>query len=155
MAIKIILTYLVITNKTKMKNILKILSILFLFINSSCKAQQMVQTPNDAHKLKANEQQFINKPLKDILKEIKPEIRTAFGMPDYPQYLGFRFIDIEEFKSGRAIGKNHLGIYIYVKEPLDWKFEERTKGKEYQWTKEDIEKYGNLTVVRIKVIGKD
>ncbi|MBF4473754.1 hypothetical protein [Flavobacterium sp. HJJ] len=136
-----------------MKIILKTL-ILFLFINSSCKAQQMVQTPNDAYKLKTNEQQFINKPLKNLLKEIKPEIKMAYGTLDYPSYFSFRFISSEEIKH-KPIESNILGLYIYVKEPLDWKFEERIKGKEYQWTKEDIEKYGNLTVVRIKVIGKD
>ena len=47
-----------------MKNTFKTLAILFLLVYSSCKAQQMVQTPNDAHKLKINEQQFLNKPLK-------------------------------------------------------------------------------------------
>jgi hypothetical protein len=138
-----------------MKNTFKIIAILFLLINNSCKAQQMVQTPNDAYKLKINEQQFINKPLKNLLKEIKPEIKTVLGTIDNPSYFSFRFINVEEFKSGRAISKNHLGLYVYVKEPLDWDFTKRAKGKEYLWTKEDVEKYGNLTVIRIKVIGKD
>jgi len=137
-----------------MKNILKILAILFLLINYSCKAQQMVQTPNDAHKLKTNEQQFINKPLKDLLKEIKPEIKTAYGTLGDPSYFSFRFIDSEEIKR-RPIENNSLGLYIYVKEPIDWDFTKRPTGKEYFWTKEDVEKYGNLTVIRIKVIGKD
>ena len=137
-----------------MKNILKILAILFLLINYSCKAQQMVQTPNDAHKLKTNEQQFINKPLKDLLKEIKPEIKTAYGTLGDPSYFSFRFIDSEEIKR-RPIENNSLGLYIYVKEPIDWDFAKRPTGKEYFWTKEDVEKYGNLTVIRIKVIGKD
>lgn len=138
-----------------MKNIFKTLAILFLLVHSSCKAQQMVQTPNDAHKLKINEQQFLNKSLKYLLSEIKPEIKTAFGTLDFPSYFSFRFIDAEEFKSGRAVGKNHLGLYVYVKEPIDWDFNKRQKGKELMWTKEDVEKYGNLTVIRIKVIGND
>lgn len=138
-----------------MKNTLKIFAFLFLFIYSSCKAQQIVQTPNDAHKLKTNELQFINKPLKNLLKEIKPEIKTASGTLGDPSYFSFRFVDAEEFKSGRAIGKNHLGLYVYVKEPIDWDFNKRPKGKELMWTKEDAEKYGNLIVIRIKVIGKD
>lgn len=138
-----------------MKNALKIFAILFLFINISCKAQQMVQTPNDSYKLKTNEQQFLNKPLKDLLKEIKPEIKTASGTLGDPSYFSFRFIDAEEFKSGRAMGKNHLGLYVYVKEPIDWTFNKRPKGKELMWTKEDAEKYSNLTIIRIKVIGND
>jgi hypothetical protein len=48
-----------------------------------------------------------------------------------------------------------LGLYVYVKEPVEWDFDKRAKGKEFLWTKEDVEKYGNLTVIRIKVIGKD
>jgi len=114
----------------------------------------MVQTTTDAYKLKINEQQFINKPLKDLLKEIKPEIKTAYGTLGDPSYFSFRFIDPEEIKR-RPIENNSLGLYIYVKEPIDWDFTKRPTGKEYLWTKEDVEKYGNLTVIRIKVIGKD
>ncbi len=137
-----------------MKNTFKTLAILFLLVYSSCKAQQMVQTPNDAHKLKINEQQFLNKPLKYLLNEIKPEIKTAFGTLDFPSYFSFRFIDSEEIKR-RSLENNSLGLYVYVKEPIEWDFDKRTKGKEFLWTKEDVEKYGNLTVIRIRVIGKD
>jgi hypothetical protein len=132
----------------------KIIALLFILSNNSCKAQQMVQTTTDAYKLKINEQQFINKPLKDLLKEIKPEIKTAYGTLGDPSYFSFRFIDPEEIKR-RPIENNSLGLYIYVKEPIDWDFTKRPTGKEYLWTKEDVEKYGNLTVIRIKVIGKD
>jgi hypothetical protein len=137
-----------------MKNIFKTLAVLFLLVHSSCKAQQMVQTPNDAHKLKINEQQFLNKPLKHLLTEIKPEIKTASGTLDFPSYFSFRFIDSEEIKR-RPLENNSLGLYVYVKEPIEWDFDKRAKGKEFLWTKEDVEKYGNLTVIRIRVIGKD
>ncbi|SHF98155.1 hypothetical protein SAMN05444396_103238 [Flavobacterium segetis] len=137
-----------------MKNIIKTLAILFLLVHSSCKAQQMVQTPNDAHKLKINEQQFLNKPLKYLLNEIKPEIKTAFGTLDFPSYFSFRFIDSEEIRR-RPVENNSLGLYVYVKEPIEWDFDKRPKGKEFLWTKEDVEKYGNFTVIRIRVIGKD
>ena len=60
-----------------MKNILRTFALLFILSNNSCKAQQMVQTTKDAYLLKTSEQQFINKPLKNLLKEIKPEIKTA------------------------------------------------------------------------------
>ena len=139
-----------------MKNISKTFAILFLFLSYGCKAQQMVLTPNEAYKLKENEQLYINKPLKNLLKEIKPEIKTAFGTLDNPSYFSFRFIDAEEFRNGRAVGKNHLGLYVYVKEPIEeWSNGKRPKEIEFQWTKEDLKTYGNFTVVRIKVIGKD
>jgi hypothetical protein len=60
-----------------MKIIIKTFAILVLFISSSCKAQQMAQTITDVYKLKSNEQQFINKPLKKLLDQIKPEIKMA------------------------------------------------------------------------------
>lgn len=134
-----------------MKNIVKISALIFLFITISCKAQQMVQTPDDVYKLKENEQQFINKPLKNVLKEIKPEIKMAFGIVDYPSFFAFKFFTPTEINR-RVIGRKHNSIYIYVEEPIDWNFDKRVKGKEYQWTKEDLEKYGNLTVTRIKVV---
>ncbi|MDN3672505.1 hypothetical protein QWY99_05465 [Flavobacterium branchiarum] len=137
-----------------MKNTIETFAILFLLLSYGCKAQQMVQTPNEAYKLKENEQQFLNKPLKNLLAQIKPEIKFILGTVDYPSYFSFRFITREEL-SRKSIDEKTLGLYVYVKEPLDWNFDKRPKGKEYQWTKEDVEKYGNLTVIRIKVIGKD
>jgi hypothetical protein len=138
-----------------MKNILKTSAIIFLLINTNCKAQQLVQTPNDAYNLKVNEQQFLNKPLKDLLKEIKPEIKTAYGTLGYPSYFSFRFISPEEIKH-KPSDSSILGLYVYVKENVEeWSHGTRPKKIEFQWTKDDLEKYGNFTVVRIKVIGKD
>ena len=88
------------------------------------------------------------------MNEIKQEIKTAFGTLDFPSYFSFRFIDSEEIKR-RSLENNSLGLYVYVKEPIEWDFDKRTKGKEFLWTKEDVEKYGNLTVIRIRVIGQD
>lgn len=136
-----------------MKNIFKTFAILLLFVlNYSCQAQQMVQTPDDADKLKLNEQQFINKPLKILLKEIKPEIKSGFATNDEGHYFfSFFFLSPEE-SSREVIGRKHSNIYIYVKEPIDWDFYKRPKGKEHIWTKEDVEKYGDLIVTRIRVI---
>ncbi len=134
-----------------MKSTLKILAILFILANYSCTAQQMVQTPEDTYKLKTNEQQFINKPLKNLLKEVKPEIKTVVATLDYPSYFAFKFISPKEINR-KVIGRKLISFYVYVKEPFEWDFNNRPKGKEYSWTKEDVEKYGNLTIIRIKVI---
>ncbi|MDR7208164.1 hypothetical protein [Flavobacterium piscis] len=135
-----------------MKNALKIFAILIFLASNSCKAQQMVQTPNDAHKLKTNEQQFINKPLKDLLKELKPEIKAAYAINDNPFFFSFRFRTPEQQKTNEGSWEDRVSLYVYVKDPIDWQFEKRPNGKEMVWTKEDAEKYGNLTVIRIKVI---
>ena len=82
-----------------MKNTLKIFILLFILINNSCK-QLMVQTTKDAYKLKINEQQFINKPLKNLLKEIKPEIKTAGASNEEGyQFFSFRFRTLEQHKN--------------------------------------------------------
>jgi hypothetical protein len=46
----------------------------------------MVQTTADLYKLKTNEQQFVDKPLKFLLNQIKPEIKTADATRNYPDY---------------------------------------------------------------------
>lgn len=134
-----------------MKNTLKIIIIAFILINSSCKAQ-MVQTTKEAYLLKTNEQQFINKPLKDLLKEIKPEIKMARATNEVGlQYFSFKFRTLDQLKKNQGVWEDRVSLYVYVKEPIDWAYEKRPKGNEYLWTKEDAEKYGNLIVVRIKV----
>jgi hypothetical protein len=138
-----------------MKNILRTFALLFILINNSCKAQQMVQTTNDVYQLKTNEQQLINKPLKNLLKEIKSEIKTAGASNEEGhQFFSFRFRTLEQHKKNEGSYEDRVSLYVYVKEPIDWKWEKRPKGKELVWTKEDAEKYGNLTVIRIKVINQ-
>lgn len=137
-----------------MKNTLKIFILLFILINSSCK-QLMVQTTKDAYLLKTNEQQFINKPLNDLLKEIKPEIKTGYGTNEEGlQYFAFRFRTPEQWKKNEGVWEDRVALYVYVKDPIDWQYEKRPKGKETVWTKEDAKKYGNLIITRIKVINK-
>lgn len=138
-----------------MKNVLKIVVALMFMISYSCKAQQqLVETTADVQKLNINEQEFINKPLKKLLNEIKLKIKTAYGNIGYPCYFSFRFVDSDEIQR-RGLENPSVGLYVYVREPLKWNFDDREKGKEYEWTKEDVEKYGNLTVIRIKVIGNN
>lgn len=137
-----------------MKNTLKIFMLAFLFINYSCRAQ-MVRTTKEVYLLKANEQQFINKPLSGLLNEIKPKILTGSGNNEEGyQYFSFRFRTKEQGRKNEGSYEDRVALYVYVKEPIDWKWEKRTKGNELLWTKEDAEKYGNLTVLRIKVINQ-
>lgn len=138
-----------------MKIILKTFIILFLFANISCKAQQMVQTQDDIYKLKANEEQFLDKPLKNLLKEIKPEIQSAFGVKvpkGYPCYFMLSFISSKELGQ-KMTEEKFKGLYVFVKEPVDeWDNGKRSQETEFKWTKKDVEKYGNFTVVKIQVI---
>lgn len=112
-----------------MKNITTLFAAFLFIINISCKAQQMVQTPEDVIKIKENEQQFLNIPMNNLLKEIKPEIKMVMATRDYPSYFAFRFISIEESRRHQK-GRKVTTMYIYVKELIDWDFDKRPKGQE-------------------------
>ena len=144
-----------------MKNLRNSLTlIILLLINSQCTGQLLMNTFADAKKLKANEQLFVDKPLKDLLKEIKPEIKMVTANPSENNttrlgYLIFRFVDIETFDSLRSKGKYPLQITVFVKEPFIWDIQSRPEKIKFTWTKEDFERLKNLTVVGIRVFGEN
>ncbi|WP_426486399.1 hypothetical protein [Flavobacterium sp. 2] len=131
-----------------MKNIFKFLTILLLFLCQKTHSQQLVQSINDMYRLKDNETQFINKPLKDLLKEIRPEIKVVFAYND-PPFFEFRFITREQRINNEG---NKLSLFIDLKDSIDWKWENRPKGKETVWSQGDLEKYGNLIVRQIEIV---
>ena len=138
-----------------MKNKLQLLVFTLLLINVSCCAQQLVKSKKDVKKLEENKNQFIGKPLKDLLKEIKPKIESAsFNNTHIPGYFVFRFISNSERQKSESKNKSPLSIRVFVKEPFEWEFKTRPKGKELEWTIEDAEKYGNLTITAIYVTGQ-
>lgn len=104
------------------------------------------------NELKINESKFVNKPLKYLLKEIKPEIKIGVGNNEDQFYFSFKFRTLEQQKLNQGSFDDRVSLYVFVKEPFDWKWEKRPKGMEGNWTKEDAKKYGDLIVVRIKVI---
>lgn len=137
-----------------MKKTIKIFCLLLVLINSSCNIQ-MVKTTNDVYLLKQNEQKFINKPLGNLLKEIKPVIKTSFASNEEGyQFFTFKFRTVEQIRKDQGNWEDKVGLYVYVTELIDWQFEKRPKGQEYVWTKDDLKKYRNLIVTRIKVINK-
>jgi hypothetical protein len=137
-----------------MKNVLKIVLALIFMFNYSCKAQQLVQTTTDVQKLKTNEQQFINKPLKLLLKEIKPEIKSAWVTNEEGySYFSFRFRTISEQDKNIGSRDDKVALYVYVNsQVVDLDFEKRVKKQDNILTKIFIQKYENLIVQRIKVI---
>ena len=142
-----------------MKNFLLTFTLFLTLLGSGCQAQQLVQTTKDVYLLKNNEQRFINKPLKNVLKEIKPKIKSGYASNDNPFFFRFKFITHEQQKMQKSdtSWEDQVSLYVYVKNPIDWKWENRPKTIALAWTKEDAVKYGELIVVRIKVIerGKD
>lgn len=124
---------------------------ILLFVSQIGYSQQLVQNINDIYRLKENEEQFINKPLKDLLKEIKPEVKIAFPNNENPSF-DFRFLSHEQLRKNEGTIPENVSLFVGVKDFIDWKWENRPNGKEPVWTKEDAEKYGNLIVTRINIV---
>jgi len=144
-----------------MKNILKRLSCLFVLWStiSSCYSQQLVQTKTDAKKLEVNESRFIGKPLKELLKEIKPKIKSAIGNPtnvnrEVNTSITFYFEDKASFIERDKKGEKPIHIEVVFKQNFD-NPPTRELGKPSKWTKEDEEAYGNMIIGYIRVRGLD
>jgi len=139
-----------------MKKISVILSVLFFVLIIGCEAQQ-IKSVSEVNKLKVIEKTFVNKPLKDLLKEIGPEIKMATANPSNNSnsrlgYFTFRFIDAKRYDSLQRKDIYSKQITVFVKESFDW--DSRSKDRK-KWTNAEAEKYGNLTVVGIRVFGEE
>ena len=136
----------------------------FTIFKSACHAkiaQPIMKTVNDSQKLVENEQSFVGKPLSFLLQNIGPDIKTVMAQSDktHENDLGgvfsFRFVEPAVYDSCRRKDVSPLAIMVYVKEPFEWIYTSRQKGKERSWTKEDEKKYGNLTVAGIRTYSKN
>ncbi|WP_281235317.1 hypothetical protein [Flavobacterium gelatinilyticum] len=135
-----------------MKNILKF-TILFCFlIHSDTYAQQMVQNINDLYKLKENEQLFINRPLKNLLQEIKPEIKTGSVINEKHSFMFcFRFTTIEQQKKNEGNSTERISLLVQVSEHIPWYWALRPKNKEIIWTHKDSYEYGDMIITHIDI----
>lgn len=125
------------------------LGMIILLLTISCRSP-LVLTVNDIPKLKENETRFINKPLRKLLREIKPHIRLAIAQENRPDgmlnYILFRFVSADEYYKNSSKRK-FAGITVFVKENFEWDYARSAEGKSYDWSKSDEKKYGGLTVV--------
>ena len=140
-----------------MKHSFRVFVIVLLLISGySGYAQPLMQTVHDAQILKDNEPLFVDKPLKTLLKEIGPTIKMVFTDSHKPHHalsiIIFKFIDKEEQKKYDQAGKRSLSLLVYIKENFDWN---KPKESRLQWTSEDAEKLGNLTIARIGIVGEN
>lgn len=141
-----------------MKKINFITAFIVLFSAYSCFSQKLVQKESDVLKIEDNKAQFIGKPLKDLLKEIKPPIKRVMAQPsvNIQSYVGnfrFNFVDSKQKDSLKLKNKTPITLVVFVKEYFEWDFQKRPKGKETVWTSEDAKKYENLTIVGFRVYG--
>lgn len=112
-------------------------------------------TVYDAQKLKDNDSLFLDKPLRTLLEEIGPGIvfvsTESHRAHKALSYIIFKFTSREEQGRYNLAGKRSLSILIFVKENFDW---DKPRDEIFQWTKEDAERLGHLTVVRIGIVGE-
>ncbi len=136
-----------------MKKIFQYIMLLLITITLyNCKGFPMVQSTKEMKELKINESKFVDKPLKYLLKEIGTQIITGAGNNEDQFFFSFWFTTLEQRSMNQVNYDDKVLLCVYVKEPIDWEWKKRPKGKERNWTKEDAKKYGNLIVTRIKVI---
>jgi hypothetical protein len=135
-----------------------LISLLSICTLSSCFSQQLIKKQSDLRLLIDQQERFINKPLKDLLKEIKPAIQYARGEDynDRPAYFTFKFVTRHQSDS---IGQKSLFpivLYVYVKERnIDWNgLLKRSKETITSWTADDLRNYGDFTVIGIRVYGE-
>jgi len=135
-----------------------LISLLLICTLSSCFSQQLVKKQSDVRLLIDQQERFINKPLKDLLKEIKPAIQYARGddYNDRPAYFTFKFVTRHQSDSIRQKSLFPIVLYVYVKERnIDWNgLLKRSKETITSWTADDLRNYGDFTVIGIRVYGE-
>ena len=133
-------------------------SLLTICVLTSCFSQQLVKKQADARLIIEQKERFINKPLKDLLKEIKPEIQFASGSnaQDHgrPAFFKFMLVTKRESDSIRLKELIPIIIYVYVKEKIDWNEPAlRKRDILFTWTDDDFQKYKNYTVIDLSIYG--
>jgi len=127
-------------------------SLLTICVLSSCFSQQLVKKQADARLIVEQKERFINKPLKDLLKEIKYAFGYDAGDHGMPAYFRFKFVTKEQSDSLRAKNLSPILIIVYVKENIDWNEPAlRKKDILFTWTEDDFQKYKNYTVIDLRV----
>ena len=137
---------------------LALLLLIVLIAAGSCRAPQLMQTEFDGHLLKANESEYVGKPLKTLLKQIKPPIKmvSATGERGHgePGYFVFLFHDVEAQAAWRKVDRLSPRLTVFVKESFDWNRDSISIQERMQWTQKDLKKYGNLTIHYFRFSGK-
>ena len=129
--------------------------LMFFVAAHTCQGQDgpLVKSVSDVYKLKENECLFLHRPLKDLLKEIKPEIKRMTANPkgNGEGYIILRFLDNESYAQFRAQNKVPTGIVVYIKEDFQWDPKARDSAG-FAWLQSDFERYGNLTIMGLRIL---
>jgi hypothetical protein len=134
----------------------------FLLAINSCNTQRLVLKVNDAKKLETNKDNYIGKPLKEVLSEIKPKIKFVYGNPENTwagaiggTYFTFYFADNEDGK--KRISVNDIPTQITIRFQLEKQNNKKTLPKEGLtiWTEKETKEYGDMIIQNIYVSGEN
>jgi hypothetical protein len=70
-------------------------------------------------------------------------------------YIRFKFADIYEENDYRLKGKMPVTITVFIKVRFDSDNSHKLPNGKMKWTKDDEDKYSNLTIVKINVYGNE
>jgi hypothetical protein len=146
-----------------MKKFTPLFAVMFLLASATTAyAQKMVVTPNDAKKLVENKELFIGNPLKVLLDSIGLTIKMVFGNPENTSgeatggtFFWLTFVERSEYKE--SSDKKQRPTTIVVNFPLDPQNKHKPlpeKGINV-WTEEETKEYGDMIVLKIRVIGEN
>lgn len=141
-----------------MKQRLKLSIIILLLAATSCHAQKLIQKVSDTKKLENNKEQFIGKPLKVLLDQIAPKIKSAIGNPDnvskeQTTTIIFYFVEKKEFVSRDKRKEKPTRIGVVLQKTLNKNYPPLLGSN--PWTEEQEREYGDMTVIRIWVNGEN
>lgn len=134
-----------------MRNYFKTMLFLILLFFSFKIQAQMVKIVDDIDKLDSNKTCFVGKTVKNLLSEIKPEIKMVKLLPGISKHrtssLTFMFIPITEYTKYE---NKHNGQPPYIRVIVNKNdFEYNWNGLE--WTKEMADKFSDYVVLDIRV----
>ena len=134
----------------------------FFLAITSCNTQRLVLKVNDTKKLETNKGDFIGKPLKNVLSEIKPKIKFVYGIPENTSaeaiggtYFTFYFVDKEDGK--KRINVNDIPTQITIRFKLEKLNNRKPLPKEglTKWTEKETKEYGDMIIQNIYVSGEN
>jgi hypothetical protein len=143
-----------------MKAFFPFLFIVLVLSTTCCHAQKIVKKITDAKKLETNMQQFVGKPLKDLLAQIEPDLKYAYGNPEEKgesiagTNIKFFFTDQAEYRKRQKLKQKPTGILVTFQTDPNNKVKPLPVGGT-AWTKALAKEYENLIILRIYVTGEN
>ncbi len=131
--------------------------IILILLSSSCQRQKIVKNIEDAQKLEIYQDKFIGKPLRLLLGQIQPKIKSAIGDPDNIspntiKHIQLSFVDKGEYLARKRQRETPTSITVAL-EPAKVRKAPLSGAK--PWTKKQVVEYGDMIVIRVWVSGKN